>query len=145
MSERVVTPTALIRSQEAENQIFLGLIAKYGAVVLEERMRKTESYRTYYRRWPFDGKKLPVDLELVQDFLEDKGPGPDEQVIMAQARDEWLEGLTDKQLEVALQTERGLKPRDIAKLQGKKSSGSTRYLLHSVRKKMEKKNVNQVD
>lgn len=129
----------LSRTQEEENKIFLGLIAKHGAVILEERMRKLDSYRTYYRRWPFDGKKVPLDLELVQDFLEDKKPRPDEQMIMDQARDEWLEGLTEKQLEVVLETERGNKPRDIAKIQGKDDSGSIRYLLHSARKKMEAK------
>lgn len=125
-------------TQEEENVIFMRMLKKYGAIELERMMAKRIPYKHYYRRWPFDGKVMPADIEKVQDFLPSVGPSPEETMVMEQAAKEYMDRLTPKEQGVAQKLVEGYKPRDIARMEGKKNSGSIRWLKHNIKTKFER-------
>lgn len=123
-------------TQEQENKIFARLVKKYGAYVLEEKIQRLDSARRYYRRYPFDAWQKRASMEAI----DIKHPSnPLKELIADETRNEFLEGLTDRERWVAEKAEEGYKPGDMAVMRGKASSGADRWIKWSVRRKMERK------
>jgi hypothetical protein len=122
-----------VRSQEDENVIFLELLETYGAYKLEEKIQRREITRKYYRRWPYDGYSKRVGMDTVDLTMPTE---PLSELLSSEARDELLQNLTPRELEVALWAEAGFKPKDMASMRGSVTSNADRWMKHQVKQKM---------
>lgn len=131
-------------SQEEENVVFEGMQAKYGAYGLEEKIQKRELARKYYRRWPYDAWSKRTGMDAV-DLVMPSTPLQD--VIEAEAHAALLAGLTPRELEVALWSEAGFKPREMAEMRAIKAgeppdmatSNADRWMKHRVKERFTEK------
>lgn len=115
-----------------ENDVFTSL-TRDGEHVLEAKLYKLDSYKKYYRRWPFDGKAAVLPLES---YNEPSLANPLDQIIADEAVEAFKADLTDKQLEVVNMRAEGYKPREIAKKQGSRTSNKVRWHLFVARNKL---------
>lgn len=71
------------------------------------------------------------------DYVDLVMPGdPLGELIAQEAHDELLQGLTEREQQVAIWAEQGYKPRDMAEMRGKSTSNADRWIKHSVKSKM---------
>lgn len=124
------------QTQETENQAFEALLNKYGAFELERRIQRMDSARKYYRSLPFEGWKERTGMEAV-DLASQSNPLAE--VSSDETRRELYSVLTPLERWVAEQTEKGLKPRDMAAMNGRETSNNYRWLLWSIRQKFKQK------
>ena len=122
-------------NDEAINKAWMHLLGVLGAYQLQAKIYKLASWRKYASKYPYDDTQKARDIETAYE-LSAPEPGPDELVIMAEARDEYLVQLTPSQQDIARLTEQGYKPRDIAKLYGLDDSGSIRWQLWQMRQRL---------
>lgn len=131
-----IKPELSTITQSEENAIFDRMLEKYGAYELETKIQKLDSCRRYYRRYPYDGWLKREGIEAVDVPVNTNLQA---EIIAKEAREELLNGLTERELQIATLSEEGYKPGDIAALAGKTQSGAERWIKWSVRRKMENK------
>jgi hypothetical protein len=121
------------RSQARENELFEHLLIRYKAYELERRIQRLESTRKFYRRYPYDAWQKRTGMEAI-DLHSPSDPLAE--IIADEARNELLDGLTDRERWVAQRAEEGYQPRDMAKMRNKDTSNADRWIKHSVKEKM---------
>ncbi len=130
---------AIIMSTSPEEKLrqqWVILLKRYGSYELERRIHRMESWRKYDSKYPYDVATKAVDIDVLYDLSNDE-PSPHEQLVMKQARAEYLAILTPMQQDIAIELEKGKKPRDIANDQGKTDSGSIRWLKNAAKKRLQ--------
>lgn len=120
---------------EAGNMYFMHKLDK-GGLGFEAKVQRLESTRKYYRKYPYDGWQQRTGLDAV-DLVHPSNPLAE--IIAKETRAELLSGLTERELWVALRADEGYKPRDMAAMRGKDTSGADRWVKHSVKQKMQEK------
>lgn len=116
------------------------MLDKYGAYGLEEKIQRREPARKYYRRWPYDAWSKRADMDAV-DLVMPSNPHAD--LLAKEGHDKLLEGLTPRELEVALWSEAGYKPKDMALMRAERAgepaeqatSNADRWMKHRVKQR----------
>lgn len=131
-----VIPGGPCTACEEENQLFKNMESRLGAFGLEAKIEKREPARLYYRAYPYDAWQKREGMDAV-DLAAPGTPAGD--YVATETRDYLLAGLTPRELEVALWSEQGLKPKDMAAIRGDKTSNADRWMKHRVKLRFQEK------
>lgn len=125
---------------EQYRRAFEKILKRDGAYETERRIHRRKLWREYDSRYPYDSTTKAKDIEFAYDLSDDQ-PAPLDKIIAQESRDAYMALLTPMQRDVAIELEKGLKPRDIAALQGKDDSGSIRWLKNAAKKRLQEEMV----
>lgn len=109
------------------------LLERHGYMGLWTKIRSLESFRHYYRRWPYDD--FLSWWPLTGDPRDDIHLTPEENVLGNEQAKWYLSQLSSTERETWELVLKGYKPKDIARLLGK-SGEAVRFAKHSGLKKL---------
>lgn len=124
-----------VAQHELERQAWDKLTEKYNPMELEIKLSKLEAYRSYYKKYPYDGTTTWLPLEDADDMPTEFDPF--EYTVNNEAMAQIMVSLTPKQRVVVELSAQGYKPIEIAERQGQ-TSNNWRWHKSAAKKKLVK-------
>lgn len=125
---------------DAEQAEYNRLLAKYGAVILAQKITKLKSFRDYSRAYPYDLTQVQYDSLYAEDgqvLIEDIRVSVEDEVDTRMRMNKAIDSLSVKQKKVWDLLQQGKTHEEIAKIMKFNSTGPARWHKHQIKKVIE--------